>query len=161
MSTNDKAATLALLSRQQINILELSSQGLRAAAVAARLAITEKTVKFHKTNIYKVLAVTNIVQALLKYEALTSDADFRTFEATDYQTPAYTKLQSRITELQQRYDELRVANTQLREDYKALVISNALKGATHKMPQRKNKVAAALPELVSGQGTGTANGSAT
>jgi DNA-binding CsgD family transcriptional regulator len=153
-----KNAVLALLTRQHINILELSAQGLRASAVGARLGITEKTVKFHKTAMYKILGVTSIVQALLRYESITADDNYATHEVGEYRTPAYSKLLNKVTELQQRCNELQVTNAQLREDYKALILSNALKGATHKINKRPTKAKPTLPELVAGQGTGMCAG---
>lgn len=56
---------ISALTEQQLNILKLASTGQRAVYIATELQITEKTVKFHKTAIYKKLQVRNIASALL------------------------------------------------------------------------------------------------
>jgi DNA-binding NarL/FixJ family response regulator len=51
------------LTRRESEILALISQGLPNAEIARRLWISEQTVKFHLTNIYRKLGVSNRTQA--------------------------------------------------------------------------------------------------
>lgn len=50
------------LSNRQREVADLVSKGLSNKEVASQLLITEKTVKFHLTNIFKLLNVKNRVQ---------------------------------------------------------------------------------------------------
>ena len=51
------------LTRREREILTLVSEGLQNADIAQQLWITEQTVKFHLTNIYRKLGVSNRTQA--------------------------------------------------------------------------------------------------
>ena len=53
------------LTKSEIPVVELVIQGLRSKEVAALLFVTEKTVKFHLTNIYKRLGINNRSQLIL------------------------------------------------------------------------------------------------
>ena len=55
-TTNAKAAGLT---KREVPILELIAQGHSNRQVADSLSVTEQTVKFHLTNIYRKLGVTN------------------------------------------------------------------------------------------------------
>jgi DNA-binding NarL/FixJ family response regulator len=57
------AASSAVLSRRQREVLELLSEGLSNEAIAARLFISANTVKFHISAIYGRLGVRNRVEA--------------------------------------------------------------------------------------------------
>lgn len=57
------------LTGQQINVMELSTKGYTAKQIGERLGISEKTIKFHKTNIYKKLGVKNILEASFAYQS--------------------------------------------------------------------------------------------
>ncbi len=58
------AALLAQLSPRQRQIAELLMAGLSTRGVAEQLALAEKTIEFHRTNIFKQLGVTNLVQLI-------------------------------------------------------------------------------------------------
>jgi DNA-binding CsgD family transcriptional regulator len=45
------------LTKSESAVASLAAQGLRSKEIASRLFVTEKTVKFHLTNIYKKLGV--------------------------------------------------------------------------------------------------------
>jgi DNA-binding NarL/FixJ family response regulator len=51
------------LTRRELEILTLVAEGLSNADIARRLWITEQTVKFHLSNIYRKLGVSNRTQA--------------------------------------------------------------------------------------------------
>lgn len=53
------------LSNRETEVTELVSRGLRNKEVADQLFVTEKTVKFHLTNIYKKLAVKSRAQLIV------------------------------------------------------------------------------------------------
>ena len=53
------------LSRRESEVAELVSRGLRNKDVANALFITEKTVKFHLTKIYKKIAIRSRAQLIL------------------------------------------------------------------------------------------------
>ena len=53
------------LSRRESEVAELVSRGLRNMEVANALFITEKTVKFHLTKIYKKIAIKSRAQLIL------------------------------------------------------------------------------------------------
>ena len=48
-----------VLSKREAQVAEKVSQGLTNQSIADQLFISERTVKFHCTNIFKKLAVTN------------------------------------------------------------------------------------------------------
>jgi DNA-binding CsgD family transcriptional regulator len=58
---------LALLSGREREILGLAAEGLRSREIAARLGISEPTVKTHLHNVYRKLGVTNRVEATTTY----------------------------------------------------------------------------------------------
>ncbi len=60
---NDRAAVLTPRERQ---VADLMRQGLKNAAIAARLKITEKTVKGHVTNVFRKMGVENRTQAAVQ-----------------------------------------------------------------------------------------------
>ena len=62
-----KSATFENLTKQQMNILEQLAEGLLNKEIAARLGITERTVKQHNNAIYKKLQVYNRTEAVKKY----------------------------------------------------------------------------------------------
>ena len=53
------------LSNREAEVAELVTQGLSNKEVAARLFVTEKTVKFHLTNIYKKMNVKSRAQLIV------------------------------------------------------------------------------------------------
>lgn len=53
------------LSNREAEVAELVSKGLSNKEVANRLFVTEKTVKFHLTNIYKKMAVKSRAQLIV------------------------------------------------------------------------------------------------
>jgi DNA-binding NarL/FixJ family response regulator len=53
----------AELTRRELEILRLVAEGLSNAALARRLWVTEQTVKFHLSNIYRKLGVSNRTEA--------------------------------------------------------------------------------------------------
>jgi DNA-binding NarL/FixJ family response regulator len=59
--------TLGQLSRQELQILSLVSQGMNNKEISARLYISQKTVKNHLTHIFAKLGVTNRQQAALAF----------------------------------------------------------------------------------------------
>ncbi len=63
-STPEQQA-LAALTAQEARVLRLVSQGMSNSEIARNLAVQEKTVKFHLSNIFTKLAVRNRVQAAL------------------------------------------------------------------------------------------------
>jgi DNA-binding NarL/FixJ family response regulator len=52
-----------LLTRRELEILELVAAGGQSAQIASRLWVTEQTVKFHLSNIYRKLGVANRTEA--------------------------------------------------------------------------------------------------
>lgn len=48
-----------MLSKREAQVAEKISQGLTNQSIADQLFISERTVKFHCTNIFKKLAITN------------------------------------------------------------------------------------------------------
>src|ERR1700722_10472993 len=53
------------LSHREAEVAELVSKGLSNKEVASQLFVTEKTVKFHLTNIYKKMAVKSRAQLIV------------------------------------------------------------------------------------------------
>jgi DNA-binding NarL/FixJ family response regulator len=60
----DEASNLAGLSERELAMLETLARGLSNKAIGRELWITEQTVKFHLTNIYRKLGVENRTQAV-------------------------------------------------------------------------------------------------
>ena len=52
-----------MLTRRQIDVLSLLAQGLPNKTIAAKLELSEKTVKSHVTALFRVLNVVNRTQA--------------------------------------------------------------------------------------------------
>jgi DNA-binding NarL/FixJ family response regulator len=61
--TEDTMARSAGLTEREIPILKAVARGLSNGAIASELWITEQTVKFHLTNIYRKLGVSNRTEA--------------------------------------------------------------------------------------------------
>lgn len=59
---------LSTLSTQQQNVLQLIAAGQQESEIAATLGIKTKTVKFHKTRLYKALGVKNSLKAAHIYQ---------------------------------------------------------------------------------------------
>ena len=57
------AASDAGLSEREVSILQAVARGLTNQAISRELWITEQTVKFHLTNIYRKLDVSNRTEA--------------------------------------------------------------------------------------------------
>ena len=53
------------LSHREAEVAELVSKGLSNKEVASQLFVTEKTVKFHLTNIYKKMSVKSRAQLIV------------------------------------------------------------------------------------------------
>lgn len=60
---NTTSASKPLLTARQIQILQLLSDGMANKVIAARLGLSEKTIKVHTTAIFKALNVINRTQA--------------------------------------------------------------------------------------------------
>jgi DNA-binding NarL/FixJ family response regulator len=58
-------APFAELSEREREILQLVGNGLPNKVIAARLGITERTVKAHLTNVFRTIGVTDRTQAAL------------------------------------------------------------------------------------------------
>lgn len=58
------------LTRRELEILKLAAEGESNGALARRLWVTEQTIKFHLSNIYRKLDVNNRTQAAAKAHAL-------------------------------------------------------------------------------------------
>lgn len=56
----------AFLTEQQVYILELFAQGLTSAAVASEMLLSQNTIKYHRRQIFKALAVQSIAEAVAK-----------------------------------------------------------------------------------------------
>jgi DNA-binding NarL/FixJ family response regulator len=59
----ESEASAAGLTERELTIVQLSSRGLSNQAIGRELFVTEQTVKFHLTNIFKKLAVANRTEA--------------------------------------------------------------------------------------------------
>lgn len=73
------------LSNREAEVAELVTQGLSNKEVANRLFVTEKTVKFHLTNIYKKMNVKSRAQLIvwcLPNMTFTEKSDMTIIEAT-------------------------------------------------------------------------------
>lgn len=66
MDGNRHASTKNLLSERESEVLQLIAEALSNAQIAARLRITEATVKRHLTNIYAKLNAVSRVDAIRK-----------------------------------------------------------------------------------------------
>jgi two-component system, NarL family, nitrate/nitrite response regulator NarL len=60
---DEHQAQIASLSRQEVHVLRLVAQGLNNKEIGAQLGVTEKTVKFHLSNVFAKLHVRNRVEA--------------------------------------------------------------------------------------------------
>lgn len=60
----------SLLTEQETKALRLVAEGLTNKAIAARMNITDETVKFHVKNVFRKLGVINRVQALQRAREL-------------------------------------------------------------------------------------------
>jgi DNA-binding CsgD family transcriptional regulator len=58
---------LSLLSWREHEVLGLAADGLRSREIAARLGISEATVKTHLHHVYRKLGVSNRVEATTAY----------------------------------------------------------------------------------------------
>jgi DNA-binding CsgD family transcriptional regulator len=63
----DRAAFEDLLTRRELDVLRLLARGESNSAVAAKLVISESTVKFHVLNVLRKLQVTNRAAAVAQY----------------------------------------------------------------------------------------------
>lgn len=61
-----------ILSRRELEVLELLGKGLSNADIASQLVITVGTVKNHVTHIFEKLGVKDRMQALIKYKEMSS-----------------------------------------------------------------------------------------
>ncbi len=59
-------AGVAVLTPRENEVAELMREGLKNAAIASRLHITEKTVKGHLTNVFRKIGVENRTQAVVQ-----------------------------------------------------------------------------------------------
>jgi DNA-binding NarL/FixJ family response regulator len=59
----DTSARLAGLTEREIEIVKAVARGLSSQAIGKELWVTEQTVKFHLTNIYRKLNVSNRTEA--------------------------------------------------------------------------------------------------
>lgn len=64
----------AALSRRELAVLDLITQGLTNGEAAERLGITVYGVKFHLGSIYRKLGVTNRTEAAVRYSERRSAA---------------------------------------------------------------------------------------
>jgi DNA-binding NarL/FixJ family response regulator len=69
-ASQEVGADVIDLTRRELEILELVSTGMSNADLARRLWVTEQTVKFHLSNIYRKLGVGNRTHAAAKARAL-------------------------------------------------------------------------------------------
>jgi len=67
---NEAAVTSVGLTRRELEILRLVSEGQSNNVVARTLWVTEQTVKFHLSNVYRKLDVSNRTQASAKAHSL-------------------------------------------------------------------------------------------
>ena len=63
----------ANLSKQEENVLRLLATGLNNREIGVRLAVTEKTVKFHLSSVFRKLGVSNRVQASISARKMWSE----------------------------------------------------------------------------------------
>jgi DNA-binding NarL/FixJ family response regulator len=62
-SGHDQPANGPRLTRRELEVLQLVTRGASNAAVAKTLWVTEQTVKFHLSNVYRKLSVSNRTEA--------------------------------------------------------------------------------------------------
>ena len=92
-----------VLTRQETNVLELSSKGKLNPEIAKELNISLKSIEGHKTKIYKTLGVTNITHALEVYNKLIVEPLAAGVVPTNTK---HTSLKSRLNVMIQKYAEL-------------------------------------------------------
>jgi len=61
--SEDSAAKVVGLTEQELTIVKAVARGLTNRAIATELFVTEQTVKFHLTNVYKKLGLANRTEA--------------------------------------------------------------------------------------------------
>jgi DNA-binding CsgD family transcriptional regulator len=64
---------VGVLTPRELEVLEMISSGLTNAEAAKRLDLSVHGIKFHLTEIYRRLGVTNRTEAAVSYLRLTSD----------------------------------------------------------------------------------------
>lgn len=69
-NSTDSEDSNGRLTLRQIEVLTLMAQGISNKVIAARLDLTEKTVKAHLTRVFKCLGVVNRTQAVLAAQRL-------------------------------------------------------------------------------------------
>ena len=69
------------LTPRELEVLEMISSGLTNAEAAKRLDLSIHGIKFHLTEIYRRLGVTNRTEAAVSYVRLTSDPSDRRLRA--------------------------------------------------------------------------------
>lgn len=62
----DPPSPASVLSRRELEVLELTSRGLTNQRVATQLGVTIHAVKFHLAAIYRKLGVTNRTEAVVR-----------------------------------------------------------------------------------------------
>lgn len=93
-SASSADSIFATLTKRERSILELLIKQSRDKDTAALLGINIKTVKFHKTKIYKKLGVVNAVGAALAYQKLAGTAPEQLYELE--------RLKAEVAELQEQ-----------------------------------------------------------
>lgn len=63
------------LTKCESNVAELVAQGLSNEEVAKRLFVTEKTVKFHNTNIFKKMMIKSRAQLIVQHMRFNNKAN--------------------------------------------------------------------------------------
>lgn len=71
----DSRADLALLSKREAEVLQITALGLTNREAAARLGVSVHAVKFHLAAVYRKLHVANRTQAVATF--LSAQADLR------------------------------------------------------------------------------------
>jgi DNA-binding CsgD family transcriptional regulator len=61
------------LTHRELEVAELVSKGLRNKEVAAKLFVSEKTVKFHLTHIYRKMGVNSRSQMIVKMAVIEDE----------------------------------------------------------------------------------------
>jgi DNA-binding NarL/FixJ family response regulator len=76
-----------LLTRREVEILSLAAKGMSNASMARKLWVTEQTVKFHLSNIYRKLGVANRTEAarwaLERGVLVASSDEVQAYDAAD------------------------------------------------------------------------------
>lgn len=80
--TTELAALLKTkqLTEREITIAHLTARGLSNRAMGEKIGVSEQTIKFHLTNVYKKMGLTSRAQLIVKLLPLMSFVD-DTFEA--------------------------------------------------------------------------------